>query len=49
MVTRGNAPPESAGPGVPQGVAECSFGPRTDGIDLRMSLCHHGLRARAAE
>lgn len=27
MVTRGNAPPESAVPGVSQGVAVCSLGP----------------------
>lgn len=27
VVTRGNAPPESAGPGLSQGVAVCSLGP----------------------
>lgn len=46
VVTRGNASPESAGPGVPQGVAVCSFGPLHRWLlSQRMSLRHHGLRA----
>lgn len=46
MVTRGNAPRESAGPAVSQGVAMGA--PHRCLLSQRMSLCHHGLRAGAA-
>lgn len=43
MVTRGNAPPESAGPGVSQGAAVCSSGP------LYLAGCHCAIMGSQLE
>lgn len=49
VVTRGNASPESAGPAMPQGVADCApVGPTQMAFISRMSLRHHGFGAGAA-
>lgn len=43
MVTRGNVPPESAVPGVSQGVAVCSLGP------LYLAGCHCAIMGSGLE
>lgn len=49
VVTRGNAPPESAGLQSPRVWLSVPLGPSTDASSSqRMSLRHHGFRAGAA-